>query len=82
MAFFKQENLLNIERHFQKILYISRFLKNITLLPAEKFGNIILNQETVLLKMIYDFRIEFSFMEKYKFLIPKKLRSNMYFQLQ
>ena len=35
-------------------------LKNITLLPAEKFGNILINlyQETVLLKIIYDFRIE------------------------
>ena len=39
-------------------------LKNITLLPAEKFGNTNLYQQTVLLKMIYDFRIEISFMEK------------------
>ena len=39
-------------------------LKNITLLPAEKFGNINLYQQTVLLKIIYDFRIEISFMEK------------------
>ena len=39
-------------------------LKNITLLPAEKFGNINLHQQTVLLKIIYDFRIEISFMEK------------------
>ena len=57
-------------------------LKNITLLPAEKFGNINLYQQTVLLKIIYDFRIEISFMEKYKFLISKKLHSDMYFQLQ
>ena len=47
-------------------------LKNITLLPAEKFGNINLYQQTVLLKIIYDFRIEISFMEKQKFLISKK----------
>ena len=39
-------------------------LKNITLLPAEKFGNINLYQQTVLLKIIYDFRSEISFMEK------------------
>ena len=40
-------------------------LKNITLLlPAETFGNINLYQQTVLLKIIYDFRIEISFMEK------------------
>ena len=56
--------------------------KNITLLPAEKFGNINLYQQTVLLKTIYDFRIEISFMEKSKFLISKKLHSDMYFQLQ
>ena len=57
-------------------------LKNITLLPAEKFGNINLYQQTVLLKIIYDFRIETSFMEKKKCLISKKLHSDMYFQLQ
>ena len=40
-------------------------LKDITLLPAEKFGNINLYQQTVILKIIYDsFRIEISFMEK------------------
>ena len=39
-------------------------LKNITLLPAEKFENINLYQQTVLLKIIYDFRIETSFMER------------------
>ena len=56
-------------------------LKNITLLPAEKFGNIDLHQHAVLLKIIYDFRIEISFMEKYKFLISKKLHPE-YFQSQ
>ena len=39
-------------------------LKDMTLLPGEKFGNINLYQQTVLLKIIYDFRIEISFMEK------------------
>ena len=29
-------------------------LKNITLLPAEKFGNTKLYQQTLLLKLIYD----------------------------
>ena len=53
-----------------------------SLLPAEKFGNINLYQQTVLLKMIYDFRIKMSFIEKYKFLISKKLYSGMHFQLQ
>ena len=38
--------------------------KNITLLPAEKFGNINLYQQTFLLKIIHDFSIEISFMEK------------------
>ena len=57
-------------------------LKNITLLPAENFGSINLYQQTVKLKIIYDFRIEISFMEKYKFLISKKLHSDIYFQLQ
>ena len=44
-------------------------LKNITLLPAEKFGNINLYQQTVSLKLIYDFRVE------------RKKNSDMYFQL-
>ena len=57
-------------------------LKNVTLLPAEKFGNINFYQQTVLLKMIYDFRIEISFMEKQKFLFSKQLHSDMYLQLQ
>ena len=39
-------------------------LKNIALLPAEKFGNINLYQQTVLIKITYDFTIEISFMEK------------------
>ena len=56
-------------------------MKNIKLLPAEKFGNINLYQQTVLLKIIYDFRIETSFMEKQIFDF-KKLHSDMYFQLQ
>ena len=53
-----------------------------TLLPAEKFGNINLHQQTVILKIIYDFRIEISFMENQEFLISKKFQSDMYFQLQ
>ena len=57
-------------------------LKNITLLPAKKFGNINLYQQTVLLKMIYDFRSEISFMEKLKFLISNRHHSDMYFRLQ
>ena len=48
----------------RKLNTFQSLLKNITLLPAEKFGNINLYQQKVLLKIIYDFRIEISFMEK------------------
>ena len=50
----------------RKSYTFQNLLKNITLLPAEKFGNILINlyQETVLLKIIYEFWIEISFMEK------------------
>ena len=66
LAFFKQEKLLHIKWHLSEN-YIPTFqslLKDITLLPAEKIGNINLYQQTVLLKIIYDFRIAISFMEK------------------
>ena len=53
--------------------YISKFVKHYYLLTG---------QQTVLLKIIYDFRIEISFMEKYKFLISKKLHTDTHFQLQ
>ena len=46
----------------RKSYTFQNLLKNITLLPAGKFGNINLYQQTVLLKIIY-FRIEVSFME-------------------
>ena len=64
--------------------YTSKFVKkySTSLLPAEKFRIINLYQRTVLLKIIYNFRIEISFMEKYKFLISKKLHSDIYFQLE
>ena len=40
-AFFKQENVGNINNDIcQKFVYISKSVKNIKLLPAEKFGNI------------------------------------------
>ena len=44
----------------------SKFVKkyNTSLYLLKKFGNINLYQQTVLLKIIYDFRIEISFMEK------------------
>ena len=43
----------------RKSYTFQNLLKNITLLvlTAEKFGNIKLYQQTVLLKIIYDFRI-------------------------
>ena len=66
LAFFKQENLLYIKWHLSENLIVTfqSLLKNTTLLPAEKFGNINLYQQTNLLKTIYDFRIEISLMEK------------------
>ena len=39
-------------------------LKNMTLSPDEKFGSINLYQQTVLLKVICDFRIDISFMDQ------------------
>ena len=50
----------------QEILYISKFVKkyNTSLYLLKKLGNINLYQQTVLLKIIYDGRIEISFMEK------------------
>ena len=75
LAFFKQENLLYIKWHPSEnlIATFESLLNPITLLTV---------QQTVLLKIIYEFRIEISFMEKWKFLISKKLHSDMYFQLQ
>ena len=66
----------------RKSYIFQNLLKNGTLLPAEKFGNINLYKQTVLLKLIYGFWIGMSFMDKYKFLISTKLHSDMYFQLQ
>ena len=82
LAFFKQENVLYKMTSVRKSYTFQSLLKNIALLPAEKFGNINLYQQTVLLKIIYDFRIEIYFMEKEKFLISKKFHSDMYFQYQ
>ena len=45
------------------MLYISRFVKKYATIP-EKFGNVNLHQQAVLSKIIHDFRIEISFMEK------------------
>ena len=44
--------------------YISKFVKKYNGIPAEKFENDTLYHQTVLLKIVYDFRIEISFMEK------------------
>ena len=73
LVFFKQENLLYIKWHLsENLIYtFQSLLKNITLLPTEKIGNINLYQQTVLLKIICDFRIEISFMKKYKVFISK-----------
>ena len=48
----------------RKSYTFQNLLTNKTLLPAEKFGNINWYQQTVLLKIIYDFRIEISFKDK------------------
>ena len=65
LAFFKKENLLYVKWHLSGSLmasYISKFVEHYYLLTV---------RQTVLLKIIYDFTIEISFMEKYKFLISK-----------
>ena len=69
MAFFKQENLLYMIYKMtsaRKSYTFQSLLKNITLVDylTEKSENINLYQQTVLLKIIYDFRIETSFMER------------------
>ena len=53
----------------RKSYTFQNLLKNITLLPAEKFGNINSYQQTVILKIISDFKIETFLTEKQKFLI-------------
>ena len=54
LAFFKRETLLYIKWHMSenRIYTFQNLLKNITLLLAEKFENINLYQQTVLLKII------------------------------
>ena len=42
----------------RKSYTFQNLFKKITLLPAEKFGNINFYQQTVSLKLIYDFRVE------------------------
>ena len=64
---FFQTRKLTINDICQKIVYLSKSVKNVTLLPAEKFENINLYQQIVLLKIISDlkfYRIEVFFMEK------------------
>ena len=61
---FSQREKLEEITSFRKLYTFQNLLKNIALLPAEKFKNINLYQQTVLLKIIYDFRIEIHFMCK------------------
>ena len=51
-------------KYVRKSYAFQNLLKDITQLPAERFGDINLYQQTVLSKIIYDFRIKISFMEK------------------
>ena len=51
-------------KYVRKSYAFQNLLKDITQLPAEKFGNITLYQQTVLSKIVYDFRIKIHFMEK------------------
>ena len=65
LTFFKQENLLYIKWHLsEKSNTFQNLSNNITLLPAEKFGNIKLYKQKLSLKINYDFRMEISCMEK------------------
>ena len=43
----------------RKSYTFQNLLKNITLLPSKKFGNINLYQQTVLLKIVYDLGLKF-----------------------
>ena len=61
---FSQREKLEEITSFRKLHTFQNLLKNIALLPAEKFKNINVYQQTVLLKIIYDFRIEIHFMCK------------------
>ena len=61
---FSQRGKLEEITSFRKLYTFQNLLKNIALLPAEKFKNINVYQQTVLLKIIYDFRIEIYFMCK------------------
>ena len=61
---FSQREKLEEITSFRKLYTFQNLLKNIALLPAEKFKNINVYQQTVLLKIIYDFRIEIHFMCK------------------
>ena len=72
MTFFKQENLVENDI-CQKVVYISKSVKNMKLLPAEKFGTINSYQQTVSLKIIDDFKIEISFIGKQKFFIQNAI---------
>ena len=59
ISFFQTRKLTVYKMTFVRKSYtFQSLLKNMTLLPAEKFGNINLCQQTVLLKIIYVFRIE------------------------
>ena len=51
-------------KYVRKSYAFQNLLKDLTKLPAKRFGNINLYQQTVLSKIIYDFRSEISFMEK------------------
>ena len=48
----------------RKSYAFQNMLKSRALFPAVKFGNINLYRQAVLLKIIYDFRIEISFIDK------------------
>ena len=64
-------------------LLFSKSVKNMKLLPAENFGNIKLYQQTAILKIIYNFRIEILLWTHRNFYFQKNcIHISMYFLLQ
>ena len=68
---FFQITKVNLKWPLSEIVYISKSVKKITPLTAEKFGNINLYQHTVLFKIIYDWRIKFLLWKNVNFWFQK-----------
>ena len=63
----------------RKSYTFQNLVKNITLLPAEKFGNINFYQQTDLLKITYDFKIEIFDLKETPFRHAFSIAINVFF---